>query len=70
VGYLNLYAEPWAEVSVDGKRVGHTPIAKVAVEAGLRTVVFEKPGAKRIEKVVNVVAGQTELVDVDMEPTP
>ena len=32
--YLNLNSRPWAEVYVDGQRVGHTPIRNLRVLPG------------------------------------
>jgi serine/threonine protein kinase len=66
-GYLNLYAEPWAHVSIDGTRAGTTPLARFPVSAGSHRVRFENPHAKPVERVVHVEAGQTQLLDVDLE---
>lgn len=65
-GRVNLNAEPWAEVSVDGKRVGETPLANVLVTIGTREFVFRHPqlGERRVTAVVT--AGRTKLVNVDM----
>ncbi len=67
VGFLNVFAEPWAHVVIDGKRVGTTPLAKVVVAVGMHKVLFENPQARTVERMVMVSAGQTQLVDVDME---
>src|SRR5205807_2597582 len=40
-GYLNVYAEPWAYVLVDGKRVGTTPLLRLPVPAGTHRVRLE-----------------------------
>jgi hypothetical protein len=65
-GRVNLNAEPWAEVSVDGKPVGETPLANVLVTIGTREFVFRHPqlGERRVTAVVTL--GATKLVNVDM----
>ena len=51
-----------AEVYVDGKHVGRTPLAKVELEAGSHTVEFVWPNDKRVTKKVTVSAGGTAIV--------
>ena len=67
VGYLNIDAEPWALVSVAGKRVGETPIARYPVARGDVSVEFENPeNGKRITRRVKVTAGQEANVRGDV----
>ena len=42
-GTLALNASPWAEVWVDGERVGETPIGNVPVSIGTHDVLFRHP---------------------------
>ena len=53
-GRLNINALPWATVSVDGKPVGETPLANLAVPIGPHEVTFRHPmlGEKRETTVV------------------
>ncbi len=48
-GTVNLNAAPWAEVWIDGRRVGETPIGNLEVPIGPHEVVFRHPelGEKR-----------------------
>ena len=48
-GRLNLNAQPWARVAVDGVDKGETPLANVAVPIGDHEIVFRHPqlGEKR-----------------------
>ena len=48
-GVVNLNASPWAEVFIDGQRVGETPIGNLSVPIGPHEVVFKNPqlGEKR-----------------------
>jgi hypothetical protein len=45
---------PWAEVSIDGKKIETTPIAKLQVPLGTHEVVFKHPqfGERRQTVVV------------------
>ena len=49
MGVINLNAAPWAEVFIDGRRVGDTPIGNLAVAIGPHEIVFRHPqlGEKR-----------------------
>ena len=42
-GSMALNALPWAEVWVDGERVGETPVGNLSVPIGLHEVVFRHP---------------------------
>lgn len=61
-GTLSLNATPWAEVLVDGKSVGDTPIGNLSVSLGSHDVVFRHPelGEKRMTATVTT-AGPTRL---------
>ncbi len=65
---LRLLAHPWAEVFVDGERVDVTPIGRpVEVPPGRHVVAFRHPNAPEITRTVEVIAGQTVLLDVQMQ---
>ena len=70
IGFVNIYVGPWADVFVDGKRVGTTPLRALALPAGRHLLRLTNPAAKPREMVVQVTAGQTRLVDVDLEIDP
>ena len=61
-GTLSLNASPWAEVIVDGKSVGETPIGNLSVSLGSHDVVFRHPelGEKRMTATVTTT-GPTRL---------
>ena len=46
-GVVNLNASPWAEVWIDGQRVGETPIGNLSVAIGPHEIVFKHPRARR-----------------------
>ncbi len=37
-GFLLVVAEPWAEVSIDGEKVGETPMGRIRLSAGEHTI--------------------------------
>jgi protein kinase-like protein/PEGA domain-containing protein len=69
-GYVNIYADPWASVSVDGKLLGSTPLPRVPLAAGVHRVRLENPKARPVERLVRIESGKTELLDVDLDPRP
>ena len=42
-GTISVNAQPWAEVWIDGERVGETPIGNLAVAIGSHSVLFRHP---------------------------
>lgn len=65
-GTANLNATPWAEVWIEGRKVGDTPIANHPLPLGVREVVFRHPvhGERRVTLTVK---GRTSAaVSVDM----
>jgi hypothetical protein len=61
-GTLSINATPWAEVLVDGRTVGETPIGNLAISVGSHEVVFRHPelGEQRMTAVVTL-SGPTRL---------
>jgi hypothetical protein len=54
-GRVNLNAQPWAEVWIDGSRAGETPIANLEVPLGPREFVFKHPqyGERKLSATVS-----------------
>ncbi|HEX8954379.1 MAG TPA: PEGA domain-containing protein, partial [Polyangia bacterium] len=67
VGYVNIYADPWATVTIDGKKAGTTPLARIPLAPGVHLVRLLHPPALRAERLVHIERGRTELVDVDLD---
>lgn len=65
-GTIALNALPWAEVWVDGERVGETPIGSVTVPIGTHEIVFRHPELGERKSSVNVAVGTPAKVSVDM----
>jgi hypothetical protein len=62
---VNLNAVPWAEVWIDGRRVGETPIARVSIPLGTREVIFRHPqlGERKLTPTIRV--GEPEAISID-----
>ena len=42
-GVIALNAVPWAEVWIDGEKIGETPIGNLSIAIGAHDVVFRHP---------------------------
>ncbi len=66
-GFLTVDALPWAYVSVNGKRIGETPLAGYPVEAGEVSVLLENPETgKVVTRRVKVTGGKRSYVKADL----
>ena len=56
MGLVNINATPWADVWIDKKHVGETPIGNLRVAIGRRDVMFRHPdlGERRIRVIVTL----------------
>ena len=66
-GVVNLNAAPWAEVWIDGTRVGETPIGNLSVPVGPHEVVFRHPQFGEKRHAISVTAGAPVRLSVDMK---
>ena len=55
-GQLSVNATPWAEVFLDGDRIGETPIANYTTSIGRHDIVFRHPQFGEQRKTVVVMA--------------
>lgn len=70
-GWLMINALPWADVKLDGRTLGSTPLRKVAAEGGRHTLDLQCPPLGRSARVqITAKAGETlrVLVDLNQEP--
>jgi len=65
-GSLSLNAQPWAEVWVDGARVGETPIGNLSVPVGAHEVIFRHPDFGEQHLAVSVTVNAPARLSVDM----
>jgi hypothetical protein len=61
-GTISVNAQPWAQVLIDGKVVGDTPLANVPLPLGEHEVVFRHPQfGERRQKAIVQAGGQTRV---------
>jgi hypothetical protein len=65
-GALHVNAVPWAEVWVDNRRIGETPIGNLAVPVGQREVVFRHPELGERRATVLVTLSEPARVSMDL----
>jgi hypothetical protein len=63
---LSLNAQPWAEVFVDGERVGETPIGNLPRRIGTHEIVFRHPELGERRETVVIAVGKPARVGVDL----
>ena len=63
---LSINAQPWAEVSVDGERVGETPIGTLSRPIGRHEVVLRHPELGERRRTVTLTTNGPNRISVDM----
>jgi hypothetical protein len=65
-GVLSMNALPWAEVWLDGEKIGETPIGNFQVRVGTHDVVFRNPdlGERHLTTIVSLKAPTRISVDL------
>ena len=66
-GSVSLNASPWAEVWVDGNKVGETPIGNLSIPIGPHEVIFRHPQLGEKRHAISVTAGQPTRLSVSMK---
>jgi hypothetical protein len=66
-GIVNLNATPWAEVWIDGQRVGETPIGNLSIAIGSHEVLFRHPQFGEKRHAISVTMSAPTRVSVDMK---
>lgn len=65
-GTLNINALPWADVAVDGKRLGPTPLGNVSLSIGPHEIVFTHPQLGERRQTVTVTRNGVNRVSVNL----
>jgi hypothetical protein len=66
-GVANLNATPWAEVWIDGRKVGETPLGHVQLTIGPHDVQFRHPELGDQSRTLVVTTGAIALLSVEMK---
>jgi serine/threonine-protein kinase len=69
-GRLQVGAQPWAEVVVDGRSLGYTPLKPIILPAGEHTTRLQHPAYPPVTRTVRIRAGQTTQLSVDLRADP
>jgi hypothetical protein len=64
-GRANINAVPWAEVFVDGDKLGETPLGNAAILLGVREIVFKNPQFPDRKIVTTIKSGEPATITVD-----
>jgi hypothetical protein len=65
-GSLALNAAPWAEVWLDGDKVGDTPMGNISLPIGTHEVLFRHPDLGEQRHTVTVTLNGPARLSVDM----
>ena len=69
-GTIALNAVPWAEVWIDGEKVGETPIGNLSLPIGPHEVIFRHPDLGEQRHTMTVSASTPARLSVDMRKKP
>jgi PEGA domain len=67
MGVINVNASPWAEVWIDGRRAGETPMANLPIAIGPHEVVFRHPQLGEKRQAVSVTLKAPVRLSIDMK---
>ena len=65
-GVIALNATPWAEVWIDGEKVGETPIGNLPVPIGTHDVLFRNPDLGEQHYTALVTLKEPSRISIDM----
>jgi serine/threonine-protein kinase len=65
-GTIALNAQPWAEVWIDGEKVGETPIGNLPMAIGSHDIVFRHPELGEQHHTVMVTLKDVARLSVDL----
>jgi hypothetical protein len=65
-GTLSVNAVPWANVSIDGRAVGETPLGGIELSPGTHDIAFTHPELGQRRQQVTVRSGAAARVSVDL----
>ena len=66
MGTVNINAVPWAEVWLDGKDLGETPLGNVQIPIGSRELVFRHPDLGERRATVLVTLKEPARISIDL----
>jgi hypothetical protein len=65
-GTIHINAVPWAEVWIDGERIGETPIGNLQTKIGSREIVFRHPDLGERRTTATVTLKEPVRISMDL----
>jgi hypothetical protein len=65
-GKLAFLVSPWAEITIDGTKLGTTPLRPVSVSEGRHIVILRHPSYEPVRRVVTIQSGRLTKLEVDL----
>jgi hypothetical protein len=53
-GFLYVTSKPWADITIDGRPIGYTPVSELPVDVGRHQIRVERTGYEPFETTVSV----------------
>lgn len=67
-GFVTIMTVPWAEVYLDGQKLGNTPLVKRSVPVGNHRLVLKNPEQNLTQNInVNIVEGKTSVKRIALQ---
>jgi hypothetical protein len=66
-GLININAVPWAEVLIDGKSIGETPIGNLSIPLGEHEIIFRHPQLGEVRRTAVVRSDAITRVSANLE---
>jgi serine/threonine-protein kinase len=68
-GYLRVVVDPWADIYVDGQKVGTTPLAqRIALGPGRHFLKLDNPYYVDAHRDIRIRTDETLTIEVELEP--
>jgi serine/threonine-protein kinase len=65
-GWLLVLLKPWADVTVDGRTLGATPLDRIPLSPGSHAVILTHPRYEPFTRRVEIRAGETTTIQLDL----
>ena len=69
-GTASINAQPWAEVFVDGSKIGETPLGNVSLPIGPHEVTFRHPELGEQKQGVTITLKSPSRISADLRKKP
>jgi serine/threonine-protein kinase len=66
LGWLLVLMKPWADVTVDGRTLGSTPLERIPLSPGSHAVILTHPLYQPFTRRVEIRAGETTTIQLDL----